>query len=63
MDQPQLNWIANFIWGIADDVLRDHFGEPEDLVGAVVWLCSPAARFVTGVVMPVDGGYGAFGGV
>ena len=40
-----------------------HFGEPEDLVGAVVWLCSPAARFVTGVVMPVDGGYGAFGGV
>lgn len=39
------------------------FGEPEDLVGAVVWLCSPAARFVTGVVVPVDGGYGAFGGV
>jgi len=39
------------------------FGEPEELVGTVVWLCSPAARFVNGVVVPVDGGFGAFGGV
>ncbi|CAG1005784.1 putative oxidoreductase UxuB [Anaerolineae bacterium] len=39
------------------------FGEAEELVGALIWLCSPAARFVTGVVIPVDGGYSAFGGV
>ena len=39
------------------------FGEPEELVGTVVWLCSPAAGFVNGVVVPVDGGFGAFGGV
>ena len=39
------------------------FGEPEDLVGTVVWLASDASRFVTGVVVPVDGGFAAFGGV
>jgi len=39
------------------------FGEPEDLLGAVLWLISPAAEFVTGVVVPVDGGFSAFSGV
>lgn len=39
------------------------FGEPDDLIGTAVWLASDAARFVTGVVVPVDGGYAAFGGV
>ena len=39
------------------------FGEPEDLLGAVLWLLSPAASFVTGIVVPVDGGFSAFGGV
>jgi NAD(P)-dependent dehydrogenase (short-subunit alcohol dehydrogenase family) len=39
------------------------FGEPEELVGTVIWLCSPTARFVNGVVVPVDGGFSAFGGV
>jgi NAD(P)-dependent dehydrogenase (short-subunit alcohol dehydrogenase family) len=39
------------------------FGEPEELVGTVVWLCSPAASFVNGVVVPVDGGFSAYGGV
>jgi NAD(P)-dependent dehydrogenase (short-subunit alcohol dehydrogenase family) len=33
------------------------WAEPADIAGAVVFLCSPAARFVTGVVLPVDGGY------
>ena len=34
MDQPQLNWIANFIWGIADDVLRDLYvrGKYRDVI-------------------------------
>lgn len=39
------------------------FGNPEDLAGASVWLSSDAARFVTGIVVPVDGGFSAFSGV
>jgi NAD(P)-dependent dehydrogenase (short-subunit alcohol dehydrogenase family) len=39
------------------------FGEPHELAGTVVWLCSAAASFVTGTVVPVDGGFDAFGGV
>jgi NAD(P)-dependent dehydrogenase (short-subunit alcohol dehydrogenase family) len=39
------------------------FGEPDELVGAVHWLCSPASSFVTGAVIPVDGGFSVFGGV
>jgi len=38
-------------------------GDPDDLVGAVCWLASDASRFVTGVVVPVDGGFSAFSGV
>jgi len=38
-------------------------GAPEDLVGAVVWLCGPGARFVNGVVIPIDGGFSAFSGI
>ncbi len=40
-----------------------HYGAPEDLVGAAVWLASDASRFVTGIVLPVDGGFSAFSGV
>ncbi len=39
------------------------FGEPADLLGAVLWLLSPASAFVTGVVLPIDGGFSAFSGV
>jgi len=39
------------------------FGQPQDLLGAVLWLLSPAADFVTGVVIPIDGGFSAFSGV
>jgi NAD(P)-dependent dehydrogenase (short-subunit alcohol dehydrogenase family) len=39
------------------------FGTPEDLLGAVLWLLSPASAFVTGTVVSVDGGFGAFSGV
>ena len=38
------------------------FGEPAEVAGAVVFLCSPAARFVTGAVLPIDGGFSAYGG-
>lgn len=39
------------------------FGEPRDLLSTVLWLLSPASSFVTGVVVPVDGGFSAFAGV
>jgi NAD(P)-dependent dehydrogenase (short-subunit alcohol dehydrogenase family) len=39
------------------------FGAPEDLIGSVLWLLSPASSFVTGIVVPVDGGFSAFSGV
>jgi NAD(P)-dependent dehydrogenase (short-subunit alcohol dehydrogenase family) len=39
------------------------FGTPDDLLGAVLWLLSPASGFVTGVVIPVDGGFSAYSGV
>jgi NAD(P)-dependent dehydrogenase (short-subunit alcohol dehydrogenase family) len=39
------------------------FGVSDDLLGAVLWLLSPASAFVTGVVIPIDGGFQAFSGV
>ena len=39
------------------------FGNPEDLIGATLWLASDASRFVTGTIIPVDGGFSAFSGV
>lgn len=48
---------------IIDHTPMGRFGEPEELIGALLWMCSDAGRFVTGVVAPVDGGFSAFGGV
>jgi len=39
------------------------FGKPEDLIGACVWLSSNASRFVTGAIIPIDGGFNAYSGV
>jgi NAD(P)-dependent dehydrogenase (short-subunit alcohol dehydrogenase family) len=39
------------------------YGEVEELQGTVLYLLSDLSRFVTGIVVPVDGGYSAFGGV
>jgi len=39
------------------------FGVPDDLAGALVWLCGPGARFVNGVVIAIDGGFSAFSGI
>jgi NAD(P)-dependent dehydrogenase (short-subunit alcohol dehydrogenase family) len=41
----------------------NRFGTPDDLLGATMWLLSPAAAFVTGTVIPVDGGFSSFSGV
>jgi len=48
---------------ILDHTPMKRFGAPEDLLGAVLWLVSPAAAFVTGIVVPVDGGFSAYSGV
>lgn len=48
---------------IIDHTPLARFGEPEELIGTVVWLASDASRFVTGVVVPVDGGFSAYSGV
>jgi len=48
---------------IVEHTPAGRFGEPDELVGTTIWLCSPAASFVNGAVVPVDGGFGAFSGV
>ncbi|MBN1978491.1 MAG: SDR family oxidoreductase [Anaerolineae bacterium] len=48
---------------IIDHTPMGRFGDPKDLVGATLWLLSPAASFVTGIVVPIDGGFSAFSGV
>jgi len=49
------------------DILRNtpmaRYGDPSELSGAVVYLCSDASSFVTGIVLPIDGGFSAFSGV
>lgn len=39
------------------------FGDPEELIGAAFWLCSEDSSFVTGAVIPIDGGFNAYSGV
>lgn len=39
------------------------FGNPEDLLGTLQWLCSDASKFVNGTIIPVDGGFSAYSGV
>jgi len=48
---------------IIDHTPMARFGSPEDLFGAVLWLLSPASAFVTGVIVPIDGGFSAYSGV
>ena len=48
---------------IIDHTPMGRFGQPEELVGTVMWLLSDAAKFVTGIVVPIDGGFSAFSGV
>lgn len=48
---------------IIDHTPMGRYGEPEDIVGAVLYLASDASRFVTGTVLPIDGGFSSFAGV
>ncbi len=48
---------------IISNTPMSRFGEPDELVGTAVYLASEASKFVTGIVVPVDGGFSAFGGL
>ena len=48
---------------IIDHTPMARFGNPEDLFGTIQWLCSDASRFITGTIIPVDGGFSAYSGV
>lgn len=48
---------------IIDHTPMNRFGNPADLLGATLWLLSPASAFVTGTIVPIDGGFHAFSGV
>jgi NAD(P)-dependent dehydrogenase (short-subunit alcohol dehydrogenase family) len=48
---------------IIDHTPMQRFGQPEDLIGTVLWLVSDASCFVTGIVVPVDGGFLTYRGV
>jgi len=48
---------------IIDQTPQGRFGNPEDLLSTLLWLAGPGAGFVTGIVVPVDGGFQAFSGV
>jgi len=60
---PQTNQLTERGRSIIAHTPMGRFGEPDDLIGAVLWLLSPASQFVTGIVIPVDGGFSAFSGV
>jgi NAD(P)-dependent dehydrogenase (short-subunit alcohol dehydrogenase family) len=48
---------------IVNNTPMGKFGEPEDLNGALLFLLSDISSFITGIIIPVDGGYSAYGGV
>lgn len=48
---------------IINNTPMNRFGEAEDLISTALWLCSDASRFVTGIVVHVDGGFSAYSGV
>ena len=48
---------------VLDHTPMARYGSPQDLIGATLWLLSPASAFVTGIVIPIDGGFSAYSGV
>ena len=54
---PDFKTILNEYAEITGRIPMHRWGQPEDLQGAVVFLASPAAAYVTGAILPVDGGY------
>ena len=62
VDRETGGWKARGKAILAHTPMR-RFGEPEELIGAALWLLSPASAFVTGAVVPIDGGFSAYSGV
>lgn len=62
IDQETGGWTARG-QKIVDHTPMGRLGNPEDLLGCVLWLLSPASSFVTGVTVPVDGGFSSYAGV
>jgi NAD(P)-dependent dehydrogenase (short-subunit alcohol dehydrogenase family) len=62
MDEKTGNWSPRG-QKIVNNTPMGKFGEPDDLQGATLFLLSDLSNFITGIVIPVDGGYSAFGGV
>ncbi|MCD4751867.1 MAG: SDR family oxidoreductase [Anaerolineaceae bacterium] len=48
---------------IIDQTPMGKFGDPEDLLGTIFWLLSDASSFITGIIVPIDGGFSAYSGV
>jgi len=48
---------------IINETPMKRFGEPEELVSTLLYLCSDKSSFITGIIIPVDGGFSAFSGV
>lgn len=48
---------------IIEHTPMSRYGKPEDLVGTVIWLISPSSEFITGTVVPIDGGFSIYSGV
>jgi NAD(P)-dependent dehydrogenase (short-subunit alcohol dehydrogenase family) len=63
MTDPETGQLSERGKTIIQHTPMNRFGTPEDLFGAMFWLLSPASGFVTGIVVPVDGGFSAFSGV
>ena len=63
LTDPQTGALTSRGQTIVEHTPMGRLGTPADLIGTLLWLVSPAAAFVTGVVVPVDGGFSAYGGV
>jgi len=48
---------------IIEHTPMNRFGDPKDLISAVLWLISPGSEFVLGAIIPIDGGFSVFSGV
>jgi NAD(P)-dependent dehydrogenase (short-subunit alcohol dehydrogenase family) len=48
---------------VQNHIPMGRLGRPEDLNGTMLWLMSPASAYVTGIIVPVDGGFSAYSGV